>query len=254
MKIPIRICGFISFLILISVAVQAQTSVVVKQNQGDARILSLRGKVSVWCPGQPDARYPVRGDSVASGCRIETGENSRLELLLPDQSVVRFSEKTTFVLERMEVTEKGVRNIRISIVAGRIWSSIRKALQAGDKFEISCHNAVAGVRGTTYRMNVHEDQSALVAVYQGEVIVSAVSDKPPEKALSTGAPRPVEGPRPIEGPRPVSMEQWSYVVRSMQQISISADGQAGKPESFTESVDMDKWVEWNKKRDKKQEP
>jgi hypothetical protein len=37
----------------------------------------------------------------------------------------------------------------------------------------------------------------------------------------------------------------------MQKIQISADGRAEEPKAFTESEDMDDWVKWNKKRDRR---
>ncbi|MFO7570086.1 MAG: FecR family protein [Smithellaceae bacterium] len=248
----IRICCILAAFIFTSAIAHAQPSNAVKTPQWTVSVMFLKGKAFIQCPGQKDMRQLAGGDLITSGCTVVTRENSRLELLLPDGSMVRFSENTSFVIERMSIGEKGVRNIGIAITAGKIWSSIRKALQAGDRFEISCQNAVAGVRGTTYRMDIHEDQSALVSVYDGEVVVSAVLEKKPQIVSSHVAPGPVAGPRPVEGPRPVSMEQWSYVVRSMQRISIAADGQAGEPQSFTEVGDSDSWVKWNKKRDRKQ--
>jgi hypothetical protein len=46
------------------------------------------------------------------------------------------------------------------------------------------------------------------------------------------------------------MEEWHVIVRSFQQITISPQGVASKPEDFSPQQDMDDWVKWNQERDK----
>jgi hypothetical protein len=47
------------------------------------------------------------------------------------------------------------------------------------------------------------------------------------------------------------MEEWTYIVKSMQQIIIRPDGTPTKPMPFLASEDINDWVRWNQERDKK---
>jgi len=64
-----------------------------------------------------------------------------------------------------------------------------------------------------------------------------------------GPPTKVEGPKPVPGPTKVSMEEWVFIVKSMQQIRIGADGAAEEPREFTAAEDKNDWVDWNNERD-----
>ena len=245
------IAAVLPVLLLLGFA-EAQTPVTVKMTKGQAQVTSLTGKVSMACAGQTEAVYLKTYDFIKPGCEVSTGADGRLEMVLPDRSVVRFAQKTKFKLVQADIGARGSRSVGISMTLGKIWTNVRKSLVGGgDRFEISCQNAVAGVRGTIYRMDVERDQSAVVKVYDGEVSVAGVSrTQTPQPPTKLGPPQPVAGPTVIEGPKPVTMEQWVYIVRSMQQIQITSDGRALKPRDFTEEEDMDDWVKWNKQRDK----
>ncbi len=245
------IVAVLPVLLLIGFA-EAQTPITVKMTKGQAQVTSLTGKVSMVCAGQTGAVDLKTYDFIKPGCEVSTGVDGRLEMVLPDRSVVRFAQKTKFKLVQADIGARGSRSVGISMTLGKIWTNVRKSLVGGgDRFEISCQNAVAGVRGTIYRMDVEMDQSAVVKVYDGEVSVSGVSQtQKPQPPTTLGPPKPVAGPTVIEGPKPVTMEQWVYIVRSMQQVQITSDGRALKPRDFTEEEDMDDWVKWNKLRDK----
>jgi hypothetical protein len=244
----------LSFLVLFifSTYVYAKPPVVVQLAKGEAKVAVLEGAALAVCPGQKDAGKLKINDLLKPGCEVSTGDKSRMELLLPDNSVVRFADNTRFKILRADAGNSGKRAVKIFVTTGKIWSNVRKALGGRGKFEISCENAVAGVRGTIYRMNVEDDKSALVKVYDGEVSVAAATDKRDPKTVPVaGPPQPVAGPTTVARPKPVSMDEWVYIVKSMQQIRIKSDGKAEEPKEFTEAEDRDAWVDWNKARDNK---
>ncbi|UCD32686.1 MAG: FecR domain-containing protein, partial [Desulfobacterales bacterium] len=118
------------------------------------------------------------------------------------------------------------------------------------RFEIATRTAVAGVRGTVYRMNVNTDHSVTVKVYWGEVVVNnAMKTAAGDMPVQITKPTKVEGPHPVPGPHPVSMEEWTYIVKALHQINIRPDGTVTKPFRFSIKEDLNEWVIWNQQRD-----
>jgi hypothetical protein len=211
----------------------------------------LDGSAEMLPEGKKQWRSLKMQDVLQGGDEVVTGSRSRVELTLPDQSNIRFADNTRFkIIELAPEDHTNQMSVRTHVALGRSWANIARA--AGGRkggFELSCENAVAGVRGTIYRMNVNEDKSALVRVYEGEVYVKGGGERTIGSKKPMETPRKVAGPKKIEGPRKVSMEEWTFIIKSMQQIVIRGDGTAEKPRDFTQEEDRDPWVDWNKQRD-----
>jgi hypothetical protein len=141
--------------------------------------------------------------------------------------------------------------VKVDLSAGKLWANVKKLTTSDSSVEVKTSNAVAGVRGTVYRVNVEADKSALVKVYDGEVYVANPprdASKPADKALQ---PHEVSGPHEVPPPyHEVSMEEWTAIVKAMQQITISPEGKPSKPQDFDPRADLDDWVRWNQERDK----
>ena len=235
--------------------VQAENKAVEIEIKGDmAKVTLVEGKAELIKKGMIKAQPLARGDYVDHGDKISTKKGSRIELKLPDNSLIRFDEFTTFEIVCVEFDKKTKqRDINVSMVLGKTWANVSKIFGLRGRFAVSTKTAVAGVRGTVYRVNVAEDNSVLVKVYWGEV---GVSSAPKKEAAEGPAPimKPttkVLGPHPVAGPHAVSMEEWTYIVKSMQQIIIRPDGTPTKPMPFLASEDINDWVRWNQERDKK---
>ena len=195
-----------------------------------------------------------KGNMLFQGNRFATEKASRIELKLPDDSYLRFNEKTVFLLSSLGFDEKKGRSVSVRMMLGKTWANVSKLVAKGGRFEIETKTAVAGVRGTVYRVNVQEDDTVIVKVYWGEIHLKSKpsdTDAGTQPAPRVMKPTRVLGPQPIAGPKPVSMEEWTYIVKAMQQIVVRPDGTATKPFRFSPEEDLNDWVRWNKERDEK---
>ncbi|MDI9570238.1 MAG: FecR family protein [Pseudomonadota bacterium] len=225
----------------------ARKPLAVKAGKGGAVVTHLDGQAQVLPQGEKAWRMLAEKANLRGGDEVVVGGNSRLEITLADNSRLRFAAESRFIVERDGADKGG--DVKVHIAVGRTWANVSKSMGLKRKFEISCNNAVTGVRGTIYRLNAHSDASALVRVYEGEIAVTGVT-KAAESGRTLGPPVKIPGPRKIAGPHKVSREEWTVIVRSMQQVYIRADGSADKPRTFSVEEDRDAWVDWNRSRDR----
>jgi hypothetical protein len=179
-----------------------------------------------------------------------TMKGGRLELQLPDKSIMRFDEESDVRLVKAEYDPaQSRRDVRFSLVLGKTWANIQDAFGSSKGVQVETENAIVGVRGTVFRMNVDLDRSAMVRVYRGSVAV-----RKPHRIPAPGEPgsevQRVPGPTRVPGPHRVTMEEWIRIVEAMQQITVSPEGIPSKPRTFTMEEDLNDWVQWNLERDR----
>ncbi len=227
----------------------------------EAVVSHVEGYVTVVRRGGKKPQRIKRKDTLKGGDRVVTGRRSRIEITMPDKSLIRFDQRSSFTIASMAYNvEEKTKDSHFRMFMGRAWARVKK-LGRRDRFQISSRTAVAGVRGTVYRMNVAEDSTTQVKVYWGDVVVhgrgKSTSQSPsslaapgkPQAPAPISGPSAVSGPTTVSGPKPVTMEAWTYIVSNMQQITVSPDGMATAPTTFTAEEDQNSWVEWNKTRD-----
>jgi hypothetical protein len=216
-----------------------------------AIVTYIKGDASYLPTGEIEWRPLYQGTRLGVGTQIKTMKDSRIELKLPDGSYIRFAEETRFEIQDLYYEREKVGIIlKVRVFLGKVWANVRKLFTKRSRFEVSSRTSVAGVRGTIYRMDVEKDETTVIKVYKGEIYVI-----PPPKEI----PKPyyeIEGPKEIArpytvipGPNEVTLQEWEYIVQSMQEIVIRPDGQVIKPAKFDPVKDLDDWVRWNKERD-----
>jgi ferric-dicitrate binding protein FerR (iron transport regulator) len=225
-----------------------------EENQVQARSVTvsyLKGKAEMQ-RGQSAPWEIIRaGSMLREGDRARTFEATRLELTLEDRSVIRFGERTNFILVQMKGNSRTRQsNSRIFLLLGKIWANVNKTAGLSSTFEIQTQTAIAGTRATIYRLSLLDDKSTVVKVYEGSIEVASAPKEVPPPAAESG---PHEVPGPAEIPPPfheVSIEEWTEIVGTMEQITISPQGIPGKKEKILTEMGEEEWVAWNKERDK----
>ena len=216
---------------------------------GQSAKLTFRlGQVEARGAAQSTWRPVKLSQLIAQGDTLRTGRESRAELTFTDGSVVRVSEQSRIAVKKL--TGSGTAQQRgLTVLIGKIWTNAVKFLSGASTLTVESPTTVAAIRGTVYRMNVAEQATTEIRVYNGEV---GVTPAPPPVTPSTMPERPgmLREPRDVAGPRDVTLGQWLEIVRSMQRIVVMPNG-TRQVNDFSASEDAtEDWVKWNLSRDK----
>ena len=254
--------GLFLFWVLLAIAFFWSAGALSAQTAGktagpkQAQVTFMQGKAEVLAKGQTAWALLTVGSVLSIDDEVRTGEKARIEIQLPDRSILRFDQQTAFKMKTLLFDAgEGSRDVKVEMGSGKTWANVRKVFGSKKTFEVASANAVAGVRDTIWRMNVGPDRSTLIRVYEGSVEVYNPFVRPDYKPEEGGfkVPREVQGPKEV--PRPyeeVSKEQWEQIVLTqMMQIVIPSTGRPGEPVAFSAEEDQrEEWVRWNQERDK----
>jgi hypothetical protein len=229
------------------------TETQVRANKGV--ITYLEGRVQVKRSGETSWSSARPNMILLENDQIEVLNQSRAELILDNQSVMRLAENTLLTIHKLE-EEKSTRKetARMDISTGRLWVRIARLFNPASRYDVKTPTAIAGVQGTVYQVAVAGDQSTTIQVFQGAVNVynpfPKTTPSAPGKAMGLEAPHEVAGPQEVPGPTTVSREEWTQIVlHQFQQITVTGR-EIPHPTSFDPNRERQtEWVQWNEERD-----
>ena len=197
-------------------------------------------------PAAGGAAKPLAVNSVVvPGDAITTGAKGRVEIIINRESVVRIRENSKLVLTEFRDAGATGGSTKVNFRLGTVWTKMKKFGDKVMRFQLELPTAMAGVHGTVYQARAAADSSGEVSVFDGEV---EVKGRQPSGSTGNLAPDEVAGPSEVEGPHEVSMEEWTYIIRTQQTIKIDKSGKPSAPSNFTTNPG-DQWVKWNQERD-----
>ncbi len=229
-----------------AVAMALGTAIVVPStaqaaDRNSAQVSIVTGRATVG------DRALTMGASVFEGETVETAADARVELKTQDGSVVRVGPSSKLLLKSAYFGAGGEKKFSAKLVFGRVWTKVSGLMGGGSKFEVETDSAVAGVRGTTFRVDAKSDKSVLMRVYAGSVAMTSAA-----LVQKQAAPQSGSGRTQIKGPTRISENEWEKLVGKMMQLSVGADGTAGEPKPFAAKDDAaDEWAAWNLLMDEK---
>lgn len=173
------------------------------QNQNNnARVKFLIGKVQVLGAKKTTWKKARMNQAIYSGDRIKTNLNSRLELEMPDESVIKIHENTIFDVKSIKTAARDNKDeMKFTLFAGNIWAKFKKLVNTRQTRQIESPSAVVAIRGTTIEMSVDQNKRTVVRVLEGkvsvrskdvagEVLVGANQESTIEKGKAPTPPRP----------------------------------------------------------------
>ena len=103
---------------------------------------------------------------------IRTKDNSTATIILFESSIIRLDTNTEIKLEKVIREHKGT-DILIKQESGRTWNTILK-ISGIDTYEVHTPTAVASVRGTSFYVQINENETVEVGVTRGIVNVTRI--------------------------------------------------------------------------------
>lgn len=158
--------------------------------RGEAVVLKVTGSVKMlrapWWNFWAWKDVKV-GQELWDGDRVQVGRKSTVEIQFYNKTQLRILENSTVVMGKSTLYNYGAdsdeRASSILVKTGEVWVQVEKALSKIFKFKVETPNAVAGVRGTLFSVQVSGKTSEVV-VDNGTVEVQ--QRKTAEMVLVTG--------------------------------------------------------------------
>ncbi len=189
---------------------------------------------------------------------IETSDPGNLKITLNDKSTILLGKGSKLTIKEAAFKDQVRESFDAELSFGSVWSKVSKALTGGDaKFEISTTRAVAGVRGTVFRVDAAKlirgtttgpkaATGMVIKVSEGRV---AIAPKP-EGFIAAAPAKPTPAPK-VGGPRvqiakvaEVTKEAWEKRFVELQansMVNVDSDWTAA---AWTPADDKDDFAKF----------
>lgn len=131
-------------------------------------IMALKGEVSIDRGSIIEAK---NGMSIKEGDKLTTGTQSRVQVMLKDETIITIGANSSFDFKEFSMDGK---NSKVNLKANRgffrtVTGKIGKI--APDRFRVKTVSATIGIRGTDFSGNIMSDKE-IIRCYSGAIVVT----------------------------------------------------------------------------------
>ncbi|NQU07781.1 MAG: FecR domain-containing protein [Candidatus Abyssubacteria bacterium] len=188
------------------------------------RIVEMTGAVEVFPKDGTEWKAAEEGMSLGEGDTIRSGPDSKAVAVFAGTLIMAVEQETEVDLEKLQQSPKKGMNIRLKLNNGQIWNDIGRLRSKRSKFYVETPQAVTGVRGTVFTVQVAPDNTTKVAVVKGNVDVRTRGMMVTPVRLRENNMTEVAENQPPAEPTAISeeyLEQWNQYKSKFQRLRIS---------------------------------
>lgn len=161
-----------TLLLLAAVAFACKEKPKAKTSHAAAVVFVVGSDAKVITPAGEKAA--AKGIVLQESDKIVTGPKSQVDLLLPNNILIRIDKNSTVLMQEFTAAENGVQHDRLMLEKGTVFSKVAR-LDKRSTFAIHTPTLVAGVRGTEFMTEADANGTGKVAVIEGKVGVESKS-------------------------------------------------------------------------------
>ena len=156
------------------------------EEASEARVIAMTGN-PVYKAADGSSGNLALGSILREGAQISTDKNGFLTLALPDESRVSIPSNSNVSLSKLRKTKYTASpRTEVSLLQGKVESRVSSLASNKGRFEVRTNLAVAGVRGTNFRVGVNEDGIANEVLEGGVAVTGNNTKKNDELVLPAG--------------------------------------------------------------------
>jgi hypothetical protein len=194
-----------------------------RQDVARGRIVEVIGDVEVLTRGETEWKLAEKGMSLDEGYSIRSGPDSTAVAVFAEKVIMAVEHDTEIDLVKLQKSRRQGINFKMDLNKGQLWSDVGKLKTKRSKFYVETPQAVTGVRGTVFTVEVSPDNTTKVGVIKGSVDVRTRGMARTPTAVGENAMTEIaEGVAPTQ-PTEISGEyiaQWDEYKTRFQRIRL----------------------------------
>jgi len=193
----------------------------------NGRIIQASGTVEVLPKGETEWKPAAKGTSLNEGDSIRSGPDSKAVATFANQLIMAVEPQSEVGLEKLQQSRKKGMDVKMNLNSGQIWNDVGKLKSKQSKFYIETPQAVTGVRGTVFTVQITPEAKTNVAVVRGTVDVRTLGMMMSPILLKERTMTGVELNKAPSAPATISsdfLSQWKRYERKFQFLRFGMIG------------------------------